>query len=255
MRSFNVYCIYQGVTVEMGMTVSERIRCELHSFSDNKYRDFTSSLIPTVKKERFIGVRVPELRRMAKKFASDPHIHEFLDTLPHLYIEEDYLHAFIICGVRDFSLAVELLLEFLPYVDNWAVCDSLRPVSFGRSKDELLPYINTWLASGEPYSVRFGIEMLMVHYLDEDFRPEFFDTVSAIRSDDYYVKMMVAWYFATALAKRYDDAIGYIRSGALDAFTRNKAIQKAIDSYRVTNEQKRQLRGYKIKEKKEWQEH
>ena len=180
---------------------------ELFQKQDVAYRDFQGSLIPTVKKERIIGVRTPELRAMAKALRGGDEAAEFLRRLPHLYFEENQLHAFLIETITDFDACVAALDAFLPYVDNWATCDSMSPKVLGRHKETLRVHIDRWLASPQPYTVRYGVGMLMRWFLDEAFCPDDLLAVAALRSEDYYVKMMVAWYFATALAKQYDAAL------------------------------------------------
>ncbi|MGN0546844.1 MAG: DNA alkylation repair protein [Acutalibacteraceae bacterium] len=217
----------------------------LFELRDSDYLDFNSRLIPTVPKEKMIGVRTPELRRLAKEFSKTEFADAFLDSLPHNYYEENNIHAFMIENIRDYSECISRLNRFLPYVDNWATCDMMRPKVFKKHLPELLGSIGIWLASGETYTVRFGIEMLMTFYLDEHFSPEYPAMVAEVRSDEYYIKMMQAWYFATALAKQWDEAVKYIEQNRLDEDTHNKAIRKAVESYRITDEQKAYLRGLK----------
>lgn len=217
----------------------------LFELQDLKYRDFHSKLMPTVEKSRIIGVRTPDLRKLAKELKNTEHAKTFLEILPHEYYEENNLHAFLIEEIKDFNNCIEELNRFLPFVDNWATCDMMRPKIFKKNLDKLLLQIKIWLNSSETYTVRFGIECLMIFYLDEHFSPEYPELISKIRSDEYYIRMMVAWYFATALAKRYDDIIPYLAQKRLDSETHNKAIQKAIESYRITPEQKAYLRTLK----------
>ena len=231
------------------MTDAEKyVRERLVALQDMKYKAFHSKLMPTVDSELVIGVRTPELRQFAKEFSKTDMAEDFLSTLPHRYYEENNLHAFMISLMKDYDAVIERLNLFLPYVDNWATCDMMRPVSFGKHRKELLTEIDEWLKSDEPYTVRFGIEMLMVHYLEDDFDISFPQRVAAIRSDEYYVKMMVAWYFATALAYRYDDILPFIENGLSDPWTHNKAIQKAVESYRITSDQKEYLKKLKVKQ-------
>ena len=230
------------------MTDAEKyVRERLFALQDLKYKNFHSKLMPTVDSELVIGVRTPELRRFAKEFSKTDMAEDFLSALPHRYYEENNLHAFMISLMKDYDEAVRRLNVFIPYVDNWATCDMMRPVSFGKHRKELLTEIDEWLKSDEPYTVRFGIEMLMVHYLEDDFDISFPQRVVAIRSDEYYVKMMVAWYFATALAYRYDEILPFIENGLSDPWTHNKAIQKAVESYRITSDQKEYLKELKVK--------
>lgn len=206
--------------------------------SDEKYKKFNSSLIPTVDREKFIGVRTPVLRKMAKEIYRSDLRNEFLDSLPHKYYEENNLHAYVIEQIKDFDECIGRLEEFLPYVDNWATCDSMTPKVFAKHKTELLEKIEVWLKSRHTYTVRYAIRMLMCFFLDEDFDEKYLEKVSLIRSDEYYIKMMVAWYFATALAKQYDSAVKYIENHTLDDDVHKMTIQKAVDSFRVTDDQK-----------------
>ena len=223
------------------------IETRLFELRDEKYRDFQAKLIPTVSPETMIGVRTPELRKLAKTLFREGEYKLFLDSLPHEYFDENQLHAFIISEMKDFYECVGCVDRFLPFVDNWATCDQMSPKIFKKHRQDLLGYIEKWISSGETYSVRFGVGMLMEHFLGEDFDHTFLETVASIRSDEYYVKMMVAWYFATALAKQYEAAIPFIKDRQLDTWTHNKAIQKAVESYRITDEQKAYLRGLRIK--------
>ncbi|MBQ9369878.1 MAG: DNA alkylation repair protein [Clostridia bacterium] len=226
--------------------IEQEIREELFRLQDKEYRDFQGALIPTVAPSAFIGVRTPALRALAKRYVKKAEISVFLSELPHRFFDENQLHAFIISEISDFSLSLREVDRFLPYVDNWATCDQMSPKSFGKHKKELLPAIERWLASDHAYTVRFAVGMLMAHFLDEDFDPVYLEKVAAIRSEEYYVKMMVAWYFATALAKQYDAAFPYIEGKRLASWTHNKAIQKALESYRVTPERKEYLRTLKV---------
>lgn len=225
--------------------ISDEIREALLAKQDTAYRDFQAKLIPTIDKETVIGVRTPELRKMAKQFAKQEEIGAFLAELPHSYFEENQLHAFIVAERKDFAQCMEELTAFLPYVDNWATCDQMSPKVFKKHRQELMPYIREWIASGETYTVRFGVGMLMQHFLDEDFDLAYPGMVSEIRSEEYYVNMMIAWYFATALAKQYEAVLPYIEEKRLETWTHNKAIQKAVESYRITPEQKGYLKGLK----------
>ncbi|MBO4445988.1 MAG: DNA alkylation repair protein [Clostridia bacterium] len=229
------------------MSVNEEIRQELFSLQDLKYRDFQAKLIPTVSPETVIGVRTPALRSYAKELVKREDISEFLGSLPHEYFDENQLHAFIISLIKDFERCISEVNRFLPYIDNWATCDQLSPKVFKKHKTELLEYIRNWISSDKTYTVRFGIGMLMEHFLDEDFDVSYAETVSKIRSGEYYINMMIAWYFATALAKQYDAVSPFIEKKALDKWTHNKAIQKAVESYRITPEQKSYLKNLKIK--------
>ncbi len=227
--------------------ISDEIRDKLFKMQDIGYRDFNSKLIPTVKKEDMIGVRTPELRKYAKKLLKEEGVEDFLHSLPHKYFDENQLHAFIISEIKDFKLCIDELINFLPYLDNWATCDQLSPKIFKKYRDDLLPHIYEWLKSEKTYTVRFGIGMLMEHFLDEDFKSEYPEMVAAVRSEEYYINMMTAWYFATALAKQYESILPFIEGNKLDTWTHNKSIQKAIESNRISAEQKNYLKGLKIK--------
>ena len=227
--------------------ILDDIRDELFKMQDIEYRDFNSKLIPTVKKEDMIGVRTPELRKYAKKLLKEEGVEDFLHSLPHKYFDENQLHAFIISEIKEFKLCIDELINFLPYLDNWATCDQLSPKIFKKYRNDLLPHIYEWLKSNKTYTVRFGIGMLMEHFLDEDFKSEYPEMVAAVRSEEYYINMMTAWYFATALAKQYESILPFIEGNKLDTWTHNKTIQKAIESNRISAEQKNYLKGLKIK--------
>ena len=229
------------------------IREELFKLQDVKYGEFQKKLIPTVDPEKIIGIRTPELRKLAKRLykeakASEPLVIEaFLATLPHEYFDENQLHAFIISEEKDFDKCIEEVEAFLPYIDNWATCDQLSPKVFKKNKDSLLLHVREWLKSDQTYTIRFAIGMLMEHFLDDDFDPEYPKMVAKIRSDEYYVNMMIAWYFATALAKQYEAVLPFIEEQRLAVWPHNKAIQKARESYRITPEQKEYLKTLKRK--------
>ena len=223
------------------------IRAELFKMQDMDYRDFNSKLIPTVDKESMIGIRTPDLRKYAKQFGKSSDAIEFLQTLPHKYFDENQLHAFIISEIKDFKNCIDEINRFLPYIDNWATCDQLSPKVFKKHHNELLEYIKDWLKSDKVYTLRFGIGMLMEHFLDEDFDILYPEMVSKIRSGEYYINMMIAWYFATALAKQYESVIPFIENNSLDVWTHNKAIQKAVESLRISDEKKEYLKSLKIK--------
>ena len=222
-----------------------KIRNELRKMADASYKDFQSKLVPTVDPETILGVRTPQLRNFAKQLMQDGRARSFINELPHRYYDENNLHAFIIAQIKDFASCVEAVDRFLPFVDNWATCDSLRPKCFGKNRGKLLPYIQCWLASTETYTIRFGIEMLMVHYLDDDFEPEYLKMVAKVDHQDYYVKMMIAWYFATALAKQWEESIKYLENRNLSGWVHNKTIQKAVESSRITAKQKGYLKKLK----------
>ncbi|MBR3102845.1 MAG: DNA alkylation repair protein [Lachnospiraceae bacterium] len=225
------------------------IRERLLSMQDTKYRDFQAKLIPTVEADSVIGVRTPELRKYATELIRQGDYDAFLQDLPHKYFDENQLHAFIVSGIRDYEKCMEELCHFLPYVDNWATCDQMSPKVFKKHKTELLGQVKEWIKSDETYTARFAIGMLMEHFLDEDFDPEFPKMVAKVRSEEYYINMMIAWYFATALAKQYDAILPYIEEKKLNAWTHNKAIQKSVESYRITPEQKDYLKSLKVKSK------
>lgn len=212
---------------------------------DDKYKEFQSKLVPNISKENILGVRTPELRRLAKELFVSKEYNEFLNELPHKYYEENLIHFFVISMIKDFNECIKETEKFLPYVDCWPVSDQATPKVFRKHHDELLPYIKKWIKSKHIYTSRFGIRMLMNEYLGDDFKPEYLKLVSSIKSDEYYLKMMVAWYFATALAKKYDETIIYFEEHRLDDWIHKKAIQKAIESYRVSNEHKEYLRKLK----------
>ena len=227
--------------------MKEEIRRKLFSLQDIKYRDFQAKLIPGKTAEVMIGVRTPELRKLAKELGKREDISEFLTDLPHEYFDEDQLHAFILSGMKDYKECMEGVCRFLPFVDNWATCDQMSPKVFKKHRPALANQADRWLDSEHTYTVRFGIGMLMEHFLEEDFELKYPERVAGLRSDEYYVNMMIAWYFATALAKQYDAIIPYIENRRLDLWTHNKTIQKAIESYRITPEQKEYLRTLRIK--------
>ena len=220
------------------------IKDELFKLQDTKYRDFQAKLIPTVKSDTVIGVRTPQLRSLAKEIVKEDY-ESFINDLPHKYFDENQLHAFILSEIKDYDECINYINKFLPYVDNWATCDQMSPKVFKKHHTELLDQIKVWIKSKDTYTIRFGIGMLMQHYLDDDFKPEYIKWVSNVKSDEYYVNMMIAWYFATALTKQYKDAILYIENNKLDTWVHNKAIQKACESFRVTNEHKKYLRTLK----------
>ena len=225
----------------------EEIRQQLFAMQDTDYREFQVKLIPTVDPEKVIGVRTPQLRKFAKELSRDPNAERFLEDLPHEYFDENQLHAFLISDMKDFDSCILKTERFLPQIDNWATCDQLSPKVFKKHRPELLKYIKRWIRSEHTYIIRFAVGMLMQHFLDEDYSEEYPELVSSVRSEEYYVNMMIAWYFATALAKQYDSVLPFIESGRLDPWTHNKAIQKAAESFRITPEQKTYLRTLKRK--------
>ena len=225
------------------------IKEELFKLQDIKYRDFQIKLVPNISADSIIGVRTPDMRNLAKIIFKDNNYEEFLNDLPHKYYEENLIHFFIIAQIKDFDVCIKEVERFLPYVDCWPVSDQATPSVFKRNHDKLLPFIMNWIKSKHVYTQRFGIRILMNEYLGNDFNKDYLEIVSNVKGEDYYLKMMVAWYFATALAKQYDETIKYIENKKLDAWTHNKAIQKALESYRVSNEHKEYLKGLKRKEK------
>ena len=225
------------------------IRKDLFKMQDLKYREFTAKLIPNVEKERIIGIRTPIFRKYVKDFfkKNTEKAMDFLENLPHHYFEENNMHSFIIENINDFELTMEYTEKFLPYIDNWATCDSFSPKIFKKHSDEVYSKILTWLNSDDTYVVRYGIGLLLSNYLDENFKIEHLEIVSGIKSDEYYVNMMIAWYFATALAKQYESAIKIIEENKLDIWTHNKSIQKSVESRRISNEIKEYLRTLRRK--------
>ena len=220
------------------MTVYERLAV----LGDEKYRDFQSKLVPNIPKETILGVKTPEMRKIAKEIRGTEEAEEFLTQLPHKYYEENLVHFFVIAMIKDFDECVEAVETFLPYVDCWPVCDQSSPKVFSRNHEKLLPLIKKWIESDHVYTSRFGIRMLMNEFLGEDFKPEYLEWVASVKGEDYYIKMMVAWYFATALAKQYDASVVYIEERRLEPWTHKKAIQKAVESFRVSDEHKEYLK-------------
>ena len=228
------------------MTTDE-IREKLFALQDTNYRALQLKLIPTADEKTVIGVRTPELRRLAKELIGERGTEAFLRELPHRYFDENQLHAFIISELKEYPTCLELTECFLPYIDNWATCDQLSPKVFRKHRPEVLTHIQDWLYSGRTYTVRFGLGMLMEHFMDKDFDPEYLDLAAAVRSDEYYVNMMIAWYFATALAKQYNAALPFIEERCLDPRAHNRAIQKATESRRITPERKEYLKTLRIR--------
>ncbi len=226
--------------------LQDEIRTKLYEMQDEGYRQFQSKLIPTIEIDRMIGVRTPELRKYAKELLKREDISVFLNALPHPFFDEDQLHAFLLSEMKHFDVCIGYVARFLPYVNNWATCDQLSPRIFRNHKEELWRRITEWLSSKETYTVRFAIGMLMRHFLEEDFDQKYPECIARIRSDEYYVNMMIAWYFATALAKQYHAALPFLEQRRLDPWTHHKTIQKAIESGRITEEQKHYLRSLKM---------
>ena len=219
---------------------------ELFALQDTEYQTFQSKLMPTIPPETVIGVRTPLLRKRAKELAGTPQAEHFLQSLPHRYYEENNLHAFLIEKIRDYDTALAETERFLPYINNWATCDCFCPKVFAKHKEELLIPLRRWLGSDQTYTVRYAMGMLMRYYLDEDFQPEYLAWVAGVHSEEYYLNMMRAWYFATALAKQPDAVLPWLTDRRLDVWTHNKTIQKAVESYRISPERKQQLRELRI---------
>lgn len=219
---------------------------KLFALQDKSYQAFQSKLMPTVSPETIIGIRTPLLRKLAKELSGTPQAEDFLRILPHEYYEENNLHAFLVERIRDYDTALEETERFLPYIDNWATCDCFCPKIFAKHKTELLVSIRRWLNSEQIYTVRYAIGMLMRYYLDEMFQPEYLSWVASVQSQEYYLNMMRAWYFATALAKQPEAAMPWLAEYRLDVWTHNKTIQKAVESFRVSPEMKQELRKLRI---------
>ena len=216
---------------------------ELCKYKDDKYRDFQSNLVPNISKDTILGVRTPDMRKIAKDMFNTDEGKKFLKKLPHKYYEENLVHFFMIAMIKDFDECVKETERFLPYIDCWPVCDQSSPKAFKKKHDELLPLIKKWIDSDHVYTSRFGMRMLMNEFLGEDFKPEYLKWVASKKGEDYYLKMMVAWYFATALAKQYDATIPFFEKHVLDDWCHKKAIQKAVESFRVTDEHKEYLKS------------
>ena len=221
------------------------LKQKLFELKDDKYKEFQEKLVPNIPKECIIGVRTPDLRNMAKEIYKSKTYESFLNDLPHKYYEENLVHIFIISMIKDFDKCVIELEKFLPYMDCWPVTDQATPKVFKKNHEKLQPYVKKWIKSEHVYTSRFGIRMLMNEYLDKDFKDEYLELVASIKSDDYYLKMMIAWYFATALAKRYDESIPFFENKKLDPWIHKKAIQKAIESFRVSDSHKEYLKKLK----------
>lgn len=240
------------------MTAPSPILSRLFAMQDVQYRDFQSKLIPNVPPDLFIGIRTPDLRKYARELykeekdpaagsiRQDSFLEAFLEDLPHQYFDENQLHAFVISEEKNFDVCIARIERFLPFADNWATCDQLSPKVFKKNRDALLPCLRKWISSDHTYTVRFAIGMLMQHYLDDAFDPSYPELIASVQSEEYYVRMMIAWYFATALAKQYDAVLPFLEERRLDPWTHNKTIQKAVESYRITPEQKTYLRSLKI---------
>ena len=228
----------------------QEITTQLFIMQDNEYKEFHGRLMPTVNPDTILGIRVPILRKFSNQLAkslSKEKLLEFMNELPHKYYEENNIHAFLIEKIKDFDECIVALEKFLPFVDNWATCDMMNPKILKKNTQQLFCKIKEWIVSPHVYTIRYGIGMLMRYFLDDSFKTEYLDMVAAVKSDEYYVNMMKAWFFATALAKQYEATLPYIKEKRLDNWSHNKAIQKSIESFRVPKEHKEELRRYKIK--------
>ncbi|MBF1155534.1 MAG: DNA alkylation repair protein [[Eubacterium] sulci] len=228
------------------MTTAEDIRNRLMDLKDEEYKAFNSKLIPNVDESLVIGVRVPALRKLEKELRTED-LGDWLSDLPHKYLEENTLHGIVISNMKSQEDCLFILEEFLPYIDNWATCDIINPKVLAKDKDGFLSCIKSWIRLEHLYTSRFGMEMLMSYFLDDEFKEEYLELPASVKSEEYYLNMMIAWFFATALAKQWDSAIVYLENNRLSKWTHNKTIQKAIESYRISPEQKEYLRGLKIK--------
>lgn len=224
---------------------TEKIHKKLFEMQDTAYKDFQSKLMPTVDKDTIIGIRIPLLRRFAKEYAKSEEAKAFMSCLPHTYYEENNLHGYMLEYITDYDTVVTEIEKFLPYINNWATCDTVSPGVLGKYPDRLIVKIKEWISSDKPYTVRYGLGMLMRYFLDGNFKKEYLDLAVSVKSEEYYVKMMVAWFFATSLAKQYDDTLPYIAEGKLENWTHNKTISKAIESYRVSDTHKATLKMYR----------
>ncbi|WP_448920376.1 DNA alkylation repair protein [Eubacterium sp.] len=221
------------------------IQKRLLELSDEKNADFSAKLTPGIDRKKFLGVRIPASRKLAKEIIKENEHKDFLNSLPHKYYDENILHSILISEIKDYDECIKYVDEFLPYVDNWAVCDTMSPKTFKNKHERLMNDILRWVDSDQTYTIRFGLKILMAHFLDNDFKKEYLKIPAKIKSDEYYINMMIAWFYATALAKQWDSTIVYIENGALDKWVHNKAIQKARESYRITAEQKEYLKSLK----------
>lgn len=223
------------------------IENELQKHVDIKFRAFTAKLIPTVNPDSVYGVRTPILRKLAREFFKTPAHNAFLNSLPHQSYEENNIHAFLIEQIKDFDRAIEETEKFLPYIDNWATCDMFRPKVYAKNLDKILPYAEKWIASNHAYTVRYGIGMLLSYFLEDGFSPEILELASSVKSEEYYINMMLAWFFATALAKQYDSTLIYITEKRLSPWVHNKTLQKAVESNRIEKSTKEYLKTLKRK--------
>ena len=223
------------------MSIYERLK----EHRDSQYREFQSNFVPNIDRETIIGVRTPQMKAVAKDVFGTEEAETFLASLPHRYYEENLVHFFLIAKIKDFDACVGAVETFLPYIDCWPVCDQATPGVFRKNHDRLLPLIRKWIDSDHVYTERFGMRMLMNEFLGDDFKAEYLDWVASKTGEDYYLKMMAAWFFATALAKQYDAAVVYIEQRRLDPWTHKKAIQKAVESFRVSDEHKEYLKSFR----------
>lgn len=221
------------------------IQKRLLELSDEKNADFSAKLTPGIDRKKFLGVRIPASRKLAKEIIKENEHKDFLNSLPHKYYDENILHSILISEIKDYDECIKYIDEFLPYVDNWAVCDTMSPKAFKNKHERLMNDILRWVDSDQTYTIRFGLKILMAHFLDNDFKKEYLEIPAKIKSNEYYINMMIAWFYATALAKQWDSTIVYIENGVLDKWVHNKAIQKARESYRITAEQKEYLKSLK----------
>ena len=225
------------------MSVYERLK----SYQDKDYKEFQSKLVPNIDSNTIIGVRTPDMRNIAKEIFGTEEANEFIKELPHKYYEENLVHFFLIAKIKNFDECIKEVERFLPYIDCWPVCDQASPTVFKKNHDKLIPLVKKWIKSKHTYTARFGMRVLMNEFLNEDFKEEYLELVANKKGEDYYLKMMIAWYFATALAKQWDDIIPFIEGKKLATWTHNKAIQKSVESNRITKEQKEYLKTLKIK--------
>jgi len=218
----------------------------LFSCREEEYAQFQAKLAPTIDAKTCIGVRLPKLREIAKEFTKSDEYDTFMNTLPHSYYDENILHSILICKIKNYDQCIEELVKFLPYIDNWAVCDTIRPNCLKKNKEALLSLIKKWVLSSHTYTCRLGVDFLMTFFLDDDFKPEYHDIPAKIISNEYYVNMMIAWYFATALAKQWEHTIPYLEKRLLPKWVHNKTIQKAKESFRISDEEKAYLNTLKM---------
>ena len=222
-----------------------RLQQQLFVLQDEEYRDFHSKLMPNIPKENVIGIRVPVLRKFAKEFAKSDEKEKFLKELPHRYYEENNLHMMLLVEMKDYDGCMQEMERFLPYINNWATCDFPAPKCFEKHKKDVLEHIKIWIKSSQTYTVRYAIGMLMRLFLEDDFSAEYPQMVAEVSSEEYYINMMIAWYFATALAKQWDAVIPYIEQRKLSPRVHRKTIQKAVESYRITPGQKEYLKSFR----------